>query len=215
MACMEDVLDLYAEPYDPKRPMVCFDETSKQLLAEKRSPIPAKPGRRERYDYEYQRQGTRNLFMLCEPRAGWRHVAVTERRTMGRSYAIDYDATPWLEFFIQALSVEVLLLVDRITDWHRAMEGFYKAVQAKGWDRRNAEGLAFARWTGQITRSDYMEISGVSPATASRDLAMLTRAGVLIKEGKTRSSVYRPRDLNTPTAETAPLEQLHLQGNRV
>jgi len=82
VACMEDVLDLYAEPYDPKRPVVCFDETSKQLLAEPRPPIPPKPGRRERYDYEYQRKGTRNLFMLCEPRAGWRHVAVTERRTM-------------------------------------------------------------------------------------------------------------------------------------
>ena len=82
VACMEDVLDLYAEPYDPDRPVVCFDETSKQLLAEKRSPIPPKPARRERYDYEYQRNGTRNLFMLCEPLAGWRHVAVTERRTM-------------------------------------------------------------------------------------------------------------------------------------
>ena len=70
------------EPYDPERPVVCFDETSKQLLAEKRSPIPPKPARRERYDYEYQRNGTRNLFMLCEPLAGWRHVAVTERRTM-------------------------------------------------------------------------------------------------------------------------------------
>ena len=78
VACMEDVLDLYAEPYDPERPVVCFDETSKQLLAEKRSPIPPKPARRERYDYEYQRNGTRNLFMLCEPLAGWRHVAVTE-----------------------------------------------------------------------------------------------------------------------------------------
>ena len=82
VACMEDVLDLYAEPYDPERPVVCFDETSKQLLAEKRSPIPPKLARRERYDYEYQRNGTRNLFMLCEPLAGWRHVAVTERRTM-------------------------------------------------------------------------------------------------------------------------------------
>jgi len=79
---MEDVLDLYAEPYNPERPVVCFDETSKQLLAEPRSPIPPKPGRRERYDYEYQRQGTRNLFMLCEPLAGWRQVTVTERRTM-------------------------------------------------------------------------------------------------------------------------------------
>ena len=82
VACMEDVLDLYAEPHDPKRPVVCFDETSKQLVAEKRSPIPAKAGRRERFDYEYQRNGTRNLFMTCEPLAGWRHVAVTERRTM-------------------------------------------------------------------------------------------------------------------------------------
>ena len=72
VACMEDVLDLYAEPYDPKRPVACFDETSKQLVAEKR----------ERFDYEYQRNGTRNLFMICEPLAGWRHVAVTGRRTM-------------------------------------------------------------------------------------------------------------------------------------
>ena len=79
---MEDVLDLYGEPHDPKRPVVCFDETSKQLVAEKRSPIPAKAGRRERFDYEYKRNGTRNLFMLCEPLAGWRHLEVTERRTM-------------------------------------------------------------------------------------------------------------------------------------
>ena len=82
VARMEDVLDLYAEPYDPKRPVVCFDETSKQLVAEKRAPIPAKAGRRERFDYEYQRNGTRNLFMTCEPLAGWRHVEVTGRRTM-------------------------------------------------------------------------------------------------------------------------------------
>ncbi len=82
VARMEDVLDLYAEPYDPKRPVVCFDETSKQLVSEKRSPIPAKAGRWERFDYEYQRNGTRNLFMTCEPLAGWRHVAVTGRRTM-------------------------------------------------------------------------------------------------------------------------------------
>ena len=82
VACMEDVLDLYAEPYDPKRPVVCFDETSKQLVSEKRAPIPAKAGRQERFDYEYQRNGTRNLFMICEPLAGWRHVAVTGRRTM-------------------------------------------------------------------------------------------------------------------------------------
>ena len=79
---MEDVLDLYAEPHDPQRPVVCFDETSTQLLAEVREPLPAQPGRPRREDYEYRREGTRNLFLACEPLAGWRHAAVTQRRTM-------------------------------------------------------------------------------------------------------------------------------------
>ncbi len=79
---MEDVLDLYTEPYYPTRPVVCFDETSTQLLAEVRVPLPAQPGRPRRQDYEYRRGGTRNLFLVCEPLAGWRHVAITERRTM-------------------------------------------------------------------------------------------------------------------------------------
>jgi DDE superfamily endonuclease len=78
---MEDVLDLYAEPHDPKRPWVCFDETSKQLVAETRTPLPMEPGQPERFDYEYERNGTANLFLLCQPLAGWRHVAVTDRRT--------------------------------------------------------------------------------------------------------------------------------------
>ena len=79
---MEDVLDLYAEPYDPQRPVVCFDETSTQLLADVTEPLPAKPGRPRREDYEYERAGTRNLFLTCEPRRGWRHVAITRQRTM-------------------------------------------------------------------------------------------------------------------------------------
>ena len=78
---MEDVLDLYHEEYDPERPVVCFDESSKQLLGDGRPPIKAAPGRVERYDTEYQRNGTRNLFMFCEPKGGWRHVEVTGRRT--------------------------------------------------------------------------------------------------------------------------------------
>ena len=81
MAHMEDVLDLYAEPYDPQRPVVCFDESSTQLLADARPPLPAKPGKPRREDYEYVRGGTRNLFLTCEPRAGWRQVAITQRRT--------------------------------------------------------------------------------------------------------------------------------------
>lgn len=78
---MEDVLDLYAEEYDPKRPKVNFDETSKQLIEEKRQQLPAKAGQVKRYDYEYKRNGTRNLFMICEPQAGWRHIAITKQRT--------------------------------------------------------------------------------------------------------------------------------------
>ena len=73
---------LYAEPYDPKRPVVCFDETSTQLLGETRPALPPRPGLPLRQDYEYRREGTRNLFLACEPLAGWREVAVTERRTM-------------------------------------------------------------------------------------------------------------------------------------
>lgn len=78
---MEDILDLYAEEHDPERPQVCFDEMPYQLIKEKRTPLPAKPGQPHRFDYEYERGGTRNLFAFFEPHGGWRHVEVTERRT--------------------------------------------------------------------------------------------------------------------------------------
>ena len=78
---MEEVLDLYEEPYDPKRPKVNFDETSKQLIEEIRQSLPPAPGQVERFDYEYKRNGTRNLFIFCEPQVGWRHIEVTQQRT--------------------------------------------------------------------------------------------------------------------------------------
>src|SRR5205085_6832194 len=81
VARMEDVLSVYQRPYDPKRPQVCFDETSKELHGEAREPLPLAPGKPARQDYEYVRQGTANLFMLFEPLSGWRGVKVTERRT--------------------------------------------------------------------------------------------------------------------------------------
>jgi DDE superfamily endonuclease len=80
---MEAVLDLYAEPSDPKRPRVCFDEATKQLVAEVRPPLPLEPGQPARYDYEYQRNGVANLFMAYSPdhpQGGWRHVDVTAQR---------------------------------------------------------------------------------------------------------------------------------------
>lgn len=78
---MEDVLDVYQRPYDPKRPQVCLDEASKQLVGETRTPVPCAPGQPARVDYEYVRNGTANLFMLFEPLAGRRRVKVTRRRT--------------------------------------------------------------------------------------------------------------------------------------
>jgi hypothetical protein len=78
---MEDVLDVYHRPFDPDRPLVCLDEQPKQLVGEVRRPLPARPGTPARYDYEYRREGTANLFMLSQPLIGWRHVVVTDRRT--------------------------------------------------------------------------------------------------------------------------------------
>lgn len=81
VAAMEDVLEVYRRPYDPQRPVVCFDEQSKQLVKETRAPLAPRPGRHQRVDYEYERNGTANLFMRFEPLAGRRRVKVTERRT--------------------------------------------------------------------------------------------------------------------------------------
>jgi len=81
VAAMEDVLEVYRRPYDTTRPLVCLDEQSKQLVKETRRPITIQPGRPKCIDYEYERNGTANLFMLFEPLAGWRHVKVTDRRT--------------------------------------------------------------------------------------------------------------------------------------
>ena len=78
---MEDVLEVYKRPYDPKRPVVCLDETSKQLVGEVAKPAPAAPGQAAHYDYEYVRNGVVNLFMIFEPLAGQRDVEVTDRRT--------------------------------------------------------------------------------------------------------------------------------------
>ena len=104
---MEDVLDLYAEEHDEKLPVVCFDETSKQLIGETRQPLPMGVGEIERFDYEYERKGVCNLFMFCEPLRGWRHIAVTGQRTM-----LDFaQQMKWLvdEGFPEAERVRVVM----------------------------------------------------------------------------------------------------------
>jgi hypothetical protein len=101
------VLDLYAEDYDEKHPTVGFDETSKQLIAETRVALAARPGELKRFDYEYERNGVCNLFMFCEPKRGWRHVEVTNRRTM-KDFA---QQMQWLvdEAYPEAERVRVVL----------------------------------------------------------------------------------------------------------
>jgi hypothetical protein len=110
VAAMEDVLEVYHRPYDEKRPLVCLDEASKQLVGEVIEPIPAKPGQPQRFDYEYVRNGTANLFMLSMPLLGWRAVHVTERRT-----AVDFaEVVRWLVEEVHEESEKVVLVMDNL-----------------------------------------------------------------------------------------------------
>jgi DDE superfamily endonuclease len=104
---MEDILELYAEPHDACYPVVCFDESPYQLVSETRQPLPAAPGQPARYDYEYRREGTCNLFMCFQPLGGWRHVEVTERRT-AKAFAYCMNALVD-EHFPQAELISVVL----------------------------------------------------------------------------------------------------------
>jgi hypothetical protein len=107
---MEDVLDVYHRPYDPARPVVALDEASKQLVGETVQPLPPEPGHPERFDYEYVRNGTANLFMLSEPLAGWRHVMVTDRRT-AKDFA---EAVRWLAEDVYPDAERVVLVMDNL-----------------------------------------------------------------------------------------------------
>jgi hypothetical protein len=110
VCAMEDVLEVYHRPYDEKRPQVCLDEASKQLVGEVVQPIPAEPGQPERFDYEYVRNGTANLFMISEPLAGWRHVMVTERRT-AKDFA---EVLRWLAEDVYPEAEKVVLVMDNL-----------------------------------------------------------------------------------------------------
>ena len=107
---MEDVLDVYHRPYSEKRPLVCLDEASKQLVGEVAEPIPARPGQAERVDYEYVRNGTANLFMISEPLLGWRAVQVTERRT-ARDFA---EVVRWLVEEVHPEAEKIVLVMDNL-----------------------------------------------------------------------------------------------------
>ena len=117
------------------------------------------------------------------------------RRSLGKVFSRDHDFTEWLEFITAILEGESSILVKNITDWHRMMEDVRKSGEEVGLIPRQVDGYAFAVRTGQIIRGQYLEITSVSPVTASRDLADLVQKGLLTTEGKTRSRVYRPVSL--------------------
>ena len=110
VAAMEDVLDVYHRPYDPARPLVCMDEASKQLIGEVRQPLPLQPGRTAKYDSEYERRGTANVFMATEPLAGRRTVQVTDRRTK-----VDWARfIQFLLFTVYPAATVVVLVMDNL-----------------------------------------------------------------------------------------------------
>lgn len=133
------------------------------------------------------------------------------RGTLGTKFSLDYDATPWLEFSVMVVNFCSNKLVATITDWRRMMQEARDHWEATGWPPRYVDAYALAVQSGQLTRSDYVEITGVSVATASRDLAVLVDAGILIAEGKTRSRVYKPVKLDTREGDSQPKAQLPLE----
>jgi hypothetical protein len=131
---MEDVLEVYHRPADERRPLVALDEASKQLVGEVTQPLPAGPGQPERFDYEYVRNGTANLFMISEPLWGWRHVAVTERRT-AKDLA---EVLRWLVEDVHPNAEKVVLVMDNLNT-HK-LASLYEAFEPER-ARRIAERL--------------------------------------------------------------------------
>jgi hypothetical protein len=134
VAAMEDVLEVYHRPCDEKRPLVCLDESSKQLIGEAIQPIPAAPGQPERFDHEYVRNGVMNLFMITMPLLGWRAVRVTDRRTM-----LDFaEVIRWLVEEVHEEAEKVVPVMDTLNT-HR-IASLYEAFPPEQ-ARRIAEKL--------------------------------------------------------------------------
>jgi hypothetical protein len=155
---MEDVLAVYTRPRDPGRPVVCLDETSKQLIAETRAPVAMHPGRPARVDYEYARNGVATMFMMFAPLEGWRHVKVTDRRT-----AVDYaHALKDLADIHFAKAETIVLIQDNLNThaaaslyepfppprpgaWSNASNGITRPSTAHGWTSLNPNSASSAR----------------------------------------------------------------------
>ena len=127
-------------------------------------------------------------------------------QSLGPRYTSGYDATPWLEFWTEALVSHTKALADTLTDWRRMMDEAYADFGEFDLNHRQTDGFMFAMRAGSLTRSDYMEITKVSPMTASRDLREMVERGLLKAEGKTRNRIYRYE------RRVSPIEQDTAQG---
>jgi len=188
VAAMEHILDLYELPYNPLRPMICFDETSKQLIAETRIPLPASPGQVLRYDYEYKRNGTRNLFLCFEPLAAWRHVEVTESRTK-----LDFaHQMRWLVdvAYPDAECIEVVM--DNLnTHTYAALYEAFEPAEA----RRIARKLAFhftpkhASWLNMAEIEFSVFMRKLGPRVPNEETLIQKVSAIETSRNQTRSSI--------------------------
>ena len=157
---MEDVLAVYCRAHDPKRPVVCLDETSRQLIGEVRGPLPPRPGEIERYDGEYVRNGTANIFMAFEPLAGWRRVRVTEQRRR----------TDWAAFVKQLAdgrykdAEKIVLVMDQLNT--HTLASLYEAFPP-GEARRLAEKLEIHHTP---KHGSWLDMAEIEFSVLSRDL---------------------------------------------
>jgi DDE superfamily endonuclease len=155
---MEDVLDVYHRPYDGKRPVVCVDEKSKQLVSEARQPLPPRPGSPARYDHEYRREGVANLFMAFEPLLGWRSVQVTDRRT-AKDFA---EVLRWLAEDVHPDAEKVVLVTDNLNTHTPAC--LYEAFEPER-ARRIAERL---EWHYTPKHGSWLNMAEIELAALSK-----------------------------------------------
>ncbi len=170
---MEEVLAVYTRPYDPTRPVVCLDETSKQLVSETRTPLPAEPGQPERVDYEYERQGTANLFMAVEPLTGQRHVTVTDRRT-----AVDFAQVVKALLEVHYPHAEKVVLVLDNLNTHKPAALYQAFEPAVAWRLLERLDIHHTPKHGSWLNMAEIELSVLSQQCLNRripDTATLTR----------------------------------------
>ena len=163
---MEEGLEVYTRPYDPRRPVLCREEVSKQLVGEIRQPLPGAPGQPPRYDYEYRRKGVGNLFRFCDPLQGWRHVEVTERRTM-QDWA--WALKTGVEGYSPSADVITLVLDNLNTPVPAALYATFPPAEARRL-RRRVEFIYTPKHGSWLNMAE-IELSGLSRQCLHRRIA--------------------------------------------